>query len=172
MGSLWSSLFGGHEATAAPVTTAAATTPAPTAAPFTPIATAAAATPWAPANPTWRALRAGVGANLCLSNGGTLATCNGSPAQGWYLDPTGLLVSQTDGTCLTAKQVQNSVPLSNAACDPSSASQQWASPGAGQLLMAGNSNLSLDVPGGNGAPGVPVSTWFKNGLPPQVWSWA
>ena len=162
MGAWWSALLGGH---------GAVVTPTPTAAPFTPLVTAAAAAPWAPANPTWRALRPGVGTDVCLTSGGTLRACDGTPGQSWFLDPTGMLVNQADGTCLTAAQVTNSTPLSNAACNPSNASQQWTSPATGQVLLAANPNLSLDVPGGNATPGMPVSTWFKNGLPPQVWNW-
>ena len=188
MGSFFSSLFGGHATTGAPLITGTplvtgtpivtgtptvTSTPVPTAAPFTTIAAASAPTPWAPSAPTYTRLHAGVGSNVCLTNGGKLVTCDPSNSQqGWYLDPSGLLVNQADGSCLNIQSVTNSVPLSNQTCDPKNPNQLWTSPGAGKLVLAGNTNLSLDVPGGNATLGCPASTWFVNGLAPQNWTFA
>ena len=159
--------------TTAPVTTLspdAATVPATVPATAAPT-TVAAATLTTAAPTAWKALKPGAGTGVCLATGGTLAACDSSPSQGWTLNPaTGLLSNQATGNCLTVSAVTNSVPLSDTTCSTSNPNQKWAAPAAGQLLLAGNQSLSLDMPGGLAAAGAQASTWFVNNSPTQLWT--
>lgn len=169
MGNLFSALFG-HPDTLAPTPpTIVVSTPVPTAAPYTPIVTAAAPTAWAPSNPTYTNLRASGYANVCLTSGGAMATCDATPSQKWYLDPTGLLVNQ-DGTCMQVSSQAVKATLSQGVCDPTNINQQWSAPTPGALVLKSQPGMSLDVPGGNATLGAPASTWTVNNLPPQTWN--
>lgn len=166
MGNILTLLFGPHTQVTTPSATMIASTPAPTAAPFSSIAPTAA--PWTPGNPTWQSLRSGTGANLCLNAAGGIVACDGSTAQNWFYDgPSGMVVNQANGTCLTVGGIDHNVPISLRPCDPSNANQQWAQPKVGSLVLKANNNLSLDLP--NGDPKYPVSTWFVNNNPAQDW---
>lgn len=155
----------GHTTT----TTTPTSTPTPSAAPFSTIAATTSPTPWAPANPVWQSLRSGLGSGQCLNSQSKVAQCDGSTGQQWFWDPASqLVVNQGMNQCLTVGGITNSTPITLNTCDPANINQQWTQPKAGSLLLKSNTNLSLDVPGGQSAN--PVSTWFVNGASAQNWT--
>ena len=189
MGGLFSLLFGSSSSTSAPtsapiqvtvapdgslqvgtVTDVPVVTPTPSAAPFATITATSSPTPWAPTAPQWKSIRSGAGDNLCLNTQLQVVQCLANDAgQTWAYDATtGLVVNKSTGNCMTVGDINNSVPITLNTCNPSNTKQQWLQPKNGSLVLKGNSNLSLDIPGGNVTS--PVSTWFVNNGGAQSWT--
>jgi hypothetical protein len=112
----------------------------------------------------------GIG-NLCVeivAGHPKVQTCNGSSAQRWdLLHKTSTLRGDqiafigSPGKCLTSATINGAVgeQLSVATCSSTDTRQRFSYPGNGIIALSNNTNLCLNVSGGEPRPGRDVGLW-------------
>lgn len=119
----------------------------------------------------------------CLDDNGQKTTagnkidiysCNGSAAQNWTAQPDGLITVTISGNtpataCLGTAGTTSGSLVQTAACDASSASDQWATQANGSLVNAAT-GMCLDDPSVSVTDGTQLELWACNGGYNQAWT--